>query len=89
LVFVLVIAGRVVQAADHPLVEEVVDSQVVLDQVALGLDQPPVEVAVQLRVALEQVVLATEQLPVEEVAPLLLPMPLEQFEEMEILARTS
>ena len=63
--------------------------QAVLDQVVRGLDQPPAGGAVQPQVALEQVVLATGQPLVEEVALLLLQMPLEQLEAMEILARPS
>jgi len=84
-----VVLDWVAQAADHPLVEEVVVPQAVLDQVVRGLDQPPVGGAVQPQVALEQVVLATGQPPVEEVALLLLQVPLEQLEAMEILARPS
>ena len=89
-----VVLDWVAQVADHPLVEEVVVPQAVLDQVVRGLDQPPAGGAVQPQVALEQVVLeqvvlATGQPLVEEVALLLLQMPLEQLEAMEILARPS
>ena len=84
-----VVLDWVAQVADHPLVEEVVVPQAALDQVVRGLDQPLVGGAVQPQVALEQVVLATGQPLVEEVALLLLQMPLEQLEAMEILARPS
>jgi len=84
-----VVLDWVAQATDHPLVEEVVVPQAVLDPMALGPDHPLAGVGVQPRVVLEQVVLATGQPLVEEVALLLLQMPLEQLEAMEILARPS
>ncbi len=85
----VLVLDRVVLAADHPLVEEVVVPQAVLDPMALGPDHPLAGVVVQPRVVLEQVVLVTEQVPVDGVVLLLSSKPLEQLEAMEILAKTS